>query len=832
MAVTTTQLNQLYLAYFGRPADFDGVTFYTANPAATAVSVAAAFSASPESLTLYGPVFNAAQINAIYQNLFNRDAEPAGLTYWATEVASGRISPASAAAAILLGAQNDDKKSVDNKLAIAASFYGELDTSAEITGYSGPAAAASARAFLKTVDSTAASLTAAQTALPGAVAAAVAVGPISGVPGVTTALTLNQDTLVGGSANDVFKSSIQLDGAGAAKSTLQTFDSIDGGAGTDTLNATIDADIAPTIRNVEIVNGRFVGAFALDLTNATGVSSIVVSDSSDKGAIKGAGAAANLTVRNQNQDVTVTGNTSLTLALTAEAFGSATANKTVTLDDKATSATVTTSGSYTKVAGVTGLTTATIVAASGANKLDLSASAAALKTVTVNGAGTLTLDGALNAVTKLDAGVNTGGVTATLGAAAVTVTGGSGKDSITYGVAIAATAKIDLGAGNDTLKIAAATTAGATIAGGDGTDALAVINGAWLAGGSKIYTGFETLEIGGGAGNYDMSQLTTLNAVSLTGTALTAVADIQNAAAGTTVTLNSAKAADFAATNVLTYTLKDATGKADAATFTFNANDGDNDATAEGNITSAGLTVNGVETITLTSNFKGDTGVAATKYVNTITSLVADAVTTLNITGAAGTTISGQTSATIAKIDASTATGAISVSAAAAGNSVQFLGSSGDDVYTSSTKGDTVNAGKGADAITLTAASVQTDTILLKAGDSNLTSKGTGYDSITNFSKAAQTADIIDVTAFGFEGTQRAVGVKGVLLATAIDGTVLSVTDFFEVGGVDRGVAVGTIAADSYVYIDANKDGNYTAADDLVVKIVANTEVSNNNFAF
>src|SRR5687767_2116766 len=122
MAVTQAQLTQIYLAYFGRPPDFDGLVYYTTLPNITIWDVAASFSASPESVALYGPTFNAAQINAIYQNLFNRDAEPAGLLYWSQEVAAGRLTPAGAALAILLGAQNDDLVAVQNKVAVSSAF--------------------------------------------------------------------------------------------------------------------------------------------------------------------------------------------------------------------------------------------------------------------------------------------------------------------------------------------------------------------------------------------------------------------------------------------------------------------------------------------------------------------------------------------------------------------------------------------------------------------------------------------------------------------------------------------------------------------------------------
>ena len=96
MAVTATQLQQIYFAYFGRPPDVDGYSFYLNNAASTAASVAIGFSASPESQALYGTVFGAAQVNAIYQNLFNRDAELAGLVYWSGEVNAGRLTAAGA----------------------------------------------------------------------------------------------------------------------------------------------------------------------------------------------------------------------------------------------------------------------------------------------------------------------------------------------------------------------------------------------------------------------------------------------------------------------------------------------------------------------------------------------------------------------------------------------------------------------------------------------------------------------------------------------------------------------------------------------------------------
>src|SRR5205085_2814152 len=143
---------------------------------------------------LYGTTFTVATVNAIYQNLFNRDAEPAGLAYWYGVVSSGQLSPAGAALAILQGAKNADAIAIQNKLAAATAFTNALDTTPEILGYAGNPAAAAARTWLHTVDSTTDSLTA---ALAGVDAAVASVSGIGGVNGQTFTLTTGIDNIVG-----------------------------------------------------------------------------------------------------------------------------------------------------------------------------------------------------------------------------------------------------------------------------------------------------------------------------------------------------------------------------------------------------------------------------------------------------------------------------------------------------------------------------------------------------------------------------------------------------------------------------------------------------------
>ena len=172
MPMTATQAQQLYVAYFNRPADTLGLAFWMSKDAASA---SASFAASTEYATTYAGMGTAARVDAIYMNLFGRPAEPAGLIYWGTEIEAGRITIAEAVTKIAGGAQTTDLDAYNNKVAAATEFTKALDTSAEIIAYSGTAANNAAKAWLSGVTNTA-TLTAATapTALNATVATVVA----------------------------------------------------------------------------------------------------------------------------------------------------------------------------------------------------------------------------------------------------------------------------------------------------------------------------------------------------------------------------------------------------------------------------------------------------------------------------------------------------------------------------------------------------------------------------------------------------------------------------------------------------------------------------------
>lgn len=175
MAVSTylDQIQQLYIAYFGRPADPVGLTYWATQVDAangSVASVIAGFSTSSESNALYSGVSTSQKISSIYLNLFNRQPEASGLAYWVAQIESGAVSQAQAAYQIQSNAGAGDAAAVANKLAAANAFTSQIDTAAEIAGYAGANAAASSRAFLAQVDSTAYGLSLGTTGATAAVA--------------------------------------------------------------------------------------------------------------------------------------------------------------------------------------------------------------------------------------------------------------------------------------------------------------------------------------------------------------------------------------------------------------------------------------------------------------------------------------------------------------------------------------------------------------------------------------------------------------------------------------------------------------------------------------
>jgi len=168
------QIQQIYLAYLGRPADPAGLAYWADqvdSQGGDLSVVLSGFSASEESAALYGQMNTQQTISAIYSTLFKRDADDAGVAYWQEQIESGAVDQAQAALAILLGAQDSDITAASNKLIAANAFTATVEASGA-TGYSEADALAVGRDFLNSIDASDESIADLDTAVAAAVAQA------------------------------------------------------------------------------------------------------------------------------------------------------------------------------------------------------------------------------------------------------------------------------------------------------------------------------------------------------------------------------------------------------------------------------------------------------------------------------------------------------------------------------------------------------------------------------------------------------------------------------------------------------------------------------------
>jgi len=451
----SAEIQKLYIAYFNRPADPGGLAYWTDQLAkgATMTQVANSFSSSAEYQAIYAGKSNLVLIDQLYQNLFGRTAEAGGLLYWANEMAAGRVTITTVASALASGTTpgSADNIAINSKIAAATAFTTAIDTAAEIIAYSNSSAIAKASAWLNTVTNAATLATAiAPAALNTAVASVVS--GVTGSAGSNFALTTGTNNFTGTSGNDTFD-------AGLSTSSLQTLNSGDqltGGAGTDELFAVINGSVTPAVMSgIETVSVTAVtNAATLDLSNATGVTSVTSAGSTSVLTLAGISKSVGVTLRDSGVAQTITFN---------DVSGSSD-SATVTVANMSQLTTVATS-----IAGIESLT---INATGTSANLGLLTLDKATK-LTVTGAALFTVvDNLPSNVITVDATSSTGGVDLDFSGTTMTVSGGSGNDSFSFEAA--GDVSVTGGALNDTFAFDATgtyTTAD-SVSGGDGNDTL------------------------------------------------------------------------------------------------------------------------------------------------------------------------------------------------------------------------------------------------------------------------------------------------------------------------------------------------------------------------
>lgn len=142
MELTALQelIHQMYIAYYQRPADPEGLAYWVdqieQNGSWEAVSAAFGAPENTEYQALYGDKTRAELVAELYQSAFNRAAVQDEIDFW---VASEHTD-LNLAFAIINGAQNDDLATVNNKVAFSAELASQLATNDAYLGLNDPKA--------------------------------------------------------------------------------------------------------------------------------------------------------------------------------------------------------------------------------------------------------------------------------------------------------------------------------------------------------------------------------------------------------------------------------------------------------------------------------------------------------------------------------------------------------------------------------------------------------------------------------------------------------------------------------------------------------------------
>jgi hypothetical protein len=313
----------------------------------------------------------------------------------------------------------------------------------------------------------------------------------------------------------------------------------------------------------------------------------------------------------------------------------------------------------------------------------------------------------------------------------------------------------------------------------------------------------------------------------------------------------------------ISVTLQDPSGLTaggNAETFTLNATiKTDNTGSDTDGINAQTISVDGVENLAISSNVVTTDGSAPGAIAATHTlaaRFIAPDAETIIITGnggvnlAMGNALDEMSIGKVSEIDASGSTGNVIINFAAHAQSVAYKGSAGTDIYAGSTQGDVITGGKGGDWIILEKAQAARDILILEsAADAQISDTNNDgkiaildeldFEMIDNFSiGSGATDDRIDVTSFSFTGVQRGL-VEVNDKVPSFDTDLTSIPDLFSDIAGDRGAAFSEIplppefgVSQTFLFVDANMDGDFTAADDVMIEFMGSGPLSEASLIF
>ncbi|MGI6246019.1 MAG: DUF4214 domain-containing protein [Pseudochelatococcus sp.] len=447
MATTKELITQLYIGYFNRAPDPEGLAYWIEDVDVRGQSIEAVsglFTTSPEAIALYPylafPTLTSpdAFLTALYQNLFNRAIDPDGLAYYKAKLEAG-VATGDVLADILANARtnegSEDQALLANKTEVGV-YWAEQAASTPGFSYN-DAAQSSARNSLTNVTTDEASVEAAKAQSDSFFET------IDSNAGQTFTLTTGIDAgaaFTGGAGNDTFF---------GTENTLTSGDALDGGDGVDTLRYASSGTVAvneagftaKSIEKVEITADA-VGGTNFDVSGVTDVETITNVNSSGALNIVGAKAIVDLTL-----DAVSGGDT--TIAYQANAVSGAADVQNLTLRGVHDF----NNGAASSVTINNGIETLNVTTADDLSRLVAINTNAS--TINIAGDQNLSVANLLAGARTINAADFTGDLTIATdsGNLAVAVTGGAGDDFVDFSAGFNAGDSFDGGEGTDTIGL-------------------------------------------------------------------------------------------------------------------------------------------------------------------------------------------------------------------------------------------------------------------------------------------------------------------------------------------------------------------------------------------
>jgi hypothetical protein len=428
------QITSLYIGYFGRAPDPEGLDYWVGRLADgfSLAEIAESFSVQAESQAKYPYLSNPniaspqAFITQVYLNLFNRVPDAEGLAYWTAQLEGGADVGDFILDVISGAVTNPDKAIIDNKIEVGADFALKA---ANEPGFAYDTDAANAAVeVINGVNETDASVAAGKAESDAFFA--------EGTPPTVSVLTTAIDNIAGTAGAD------QINGvvSAAPNGTFNTGDTINGGAGEDTLSLIITdgATVTPaSLTNVETLVVQDLSGGSINLVNATGLTTIASNNSSADTSFSGLGNIVDLRVSNSPAGA------DLFVSYDASVVAGVNDTQDITFENL--------NGGGTTFVNVNGIEQLNVTAI-GDNVAGVDGSPFA--TVNTLGAGNLVYANFFGApTTTFNAAAATGDIAATFSGNNQAVTGGAGDDVFNFLTTLTADDTVNGGAGVDSVQL-------------------------------------------------------------------------------------------------------------------------------------------------------------------------------------------------------------------------------------------------------------------------------------------------------------------------------------------------------------------------------------------